>query len=403
MTTLAQEFGISDRGLAKVCSRHRIPVPPRGYWAKVAAGETPPVPPFLELKDPRMDRVSIRGATSALPESVKRLAHEQRAEREKRVPKIEASDAGLQEVTTSHAVVAKTAKFLRGRKPDKEGVLHAVGLGLCGVVVSQSHAERAIAILDGLARGLEGRGLTVTADDDKMSVRKGVDTIGFTLVERPKRVKYIPTAEEAEREEKRKETEARSWRRRGFDPGYFRNRPPWPEYVSEWTGQLVFAVDLYWAEGLRKTWADGKTQRVEAMLPAIIDGVALIIEALRERREKREEQERQWKVLQHRRQLARARQEREEKRLAHLRKIIELRREAHDIREWLESLPPDAAALAPETDLGRMLQWVEARLSEIDRKTGIEAAASFAGPGLFPEIDDLWDPLGDPDKSMGGG
>lgn len=30
MTALAQEFGISDRGLAKVCSRHRIPVPPRG-------------------------------------------------------------------------------------------------------------------------------------------------------------------------------------------------------------------------------------------------------------------------------------------------------------------------------------------------------------------------------------
>lgn len=36
MSTLAIEFGISDRGLAKVCGRHRIPVPPRGYWAKVA-------------------------------------------------------------------------------------------------------------------------------------------------------------------------------------------------------------------------------------------------------------------------------------------------------------------------------------------------------------------------------
>jgi hypothetical protein len=48
MSTLAIEFGISDRGLAKVCGRHRIPVPPRGYWAKVAAGERPKVPPFLE-------------------------------------------------------------------------------------------------------------------------------------------------------------------------------------------------------------------------------------------------------------------------------------------------------------------------------------------------------------------
>ncbi|WP_254694601.1 hypothetical protein [Alloyangia pacifica] len=132
------------------------------------------------------------------------------------------------------------------------------------------------------------------------------------------------------------------------------------------------------------------------MLPVITDGVTLILEALRERRERQEEQAQQWKILQHRRQLARARQDREEKRLAHLQQIIELRREARDIREWLASLPPDAFTPLSGTDLGRMLRWVEARLSEIDRKTGIEAAVSLGGPELFPEVDDLWDPLGDP-------
>ena len=88
MTALAQEFGISDRGLAKVCSRHRIPVPPRGYWAKVAAGEQPKVPPFLELRDRSLDRVSIRGATSALPDSVTELARKRKAEREVRAATI---------------------------------------------------------------------------------------------------------------------------------------------------------------------------------------------------------------------------------------------------------------------------------------------------------------------------
>jgi hypothetical protein len=34
---LAEEFGISGRGLGKICSRFEIPVPPRGYWAKLAA------------------------------------------------------------------------------------------------------------------------------------------------------------------------------------------------------------------------------------------------------------------------------------------------------------------------------------------------------------------------------
>lgn len=37
--TLAGQWGLSGRGLAKGCARLRIPVPPRGYWAKVKAGQ----------------------------------------------------------------------------------------------------------------------------------------------------------------------------------------------------------------------------------------------------------------------------------------------------------------------------------------------------------------------------
>jgi Phage integrase family len=38
-TTLARRFGLSDVGLTKVCRRSDIPPPPRGYWAKIAAGD----------------------------------------------------------------------------------------------------------------------------------------------------------------------------------------------------------------------------------------------------------------------------------------------------------------------------------------------------------------------------
>jgi hypothetical protein len=38
---LAKDFGISDVGLAKRCKRLNIPVPGRGYWARVDAGQTP--------------------------------------------------------------------------------------------------------------------------------------------------------------------------------------------------------------------------------------------------------------------------------------------------------------------------------------------------------------------------
>ena len=42
MSKLAAEFGISDRGLAKICRRYNVPTPPRGHWAKLAAGKASP-------------------------------------------------------------------------------------------------------------------------------------------------------------------------------------------------------------------------------------------------------------------------------------------------------------------------------------------------------------------------
>jgi hypothetical protein len=37
--SLARNLGISGRGLGKICSRFEIPVPPRDYWTKLAAGK----------------------------------------------------------------------------------------------------------------------------------------------------------------------------------------------------------------------------------------------------------------------------------------------------------------------------------------------------------------------------
>ena len=38
MSKLARKYGLSDVGLAKICKKHNIPRPPRGYWAVKAAG-----------------------------------------------------------------------------------------------------------------------------------------------------------------------------------------------------------------------------------------------------------------------------------------------------------------------------------------------------------------------------
>jgi len=53
MIRLAEEFGITGNGLAKVCDRLDVPYPPRGHWAKKEAGK-----PVVTLKlPPRRDGI----------------------------------------------------------------------------------------------------------------------------------------------------------------------------------------------------------------------------------------------------------------------------------------------------------------------------------------------------------
>lgn len=51
VTELAQEIGLSDVAIAKRCRQVQVPVPPRGYWARVAAGQTPKRPPLPKYRD----------------------------------------------------------------------------------------------------------------------------------------------------------------------------------------------------------------------------------------------------------------------------------------------------------------------------------------------------------------
>jgi hypothetical protein len=44
VTQLAKEIGVSDVALAKICRKLNVPVPARGYWAQVAAGQSPKRP-----------------------------------------------------------------------------------------------------------------------------------------------------------------------------------------------------------------------------------------------------------------------------------------------------------------------------------------------------------------------
>ena len=57
---VASELGITGSGLGKVCIRANVPIPPRGYWMKHAAGTAEPRPPLPDRAEPEV-RYLIKG------------------------------------------------------------------------------------------------------------------------------------------------------------------------------------------------------------------------------------------------------------------------------------------------------------------------------------------------------
>src|SRR4051812_17851738 len=50
---VALRLGLSDVGLGKLCRRHNIPAPPRGYWARKAVEKADAIPPLPLSHDGR--------------------------------------------------------------------------------------------------------------------------------------------------------------------------------------------------------------------------------------------------------------------------------------------------------------------------------------------------------------
>jgi len=398
--TAAAELGISDRGLAKICSRHHVPSPSRGYWARVAAGQRFKLPPFREIADPALDRIEVTATASYLPDETREMLRKAEVDRSERRGKCVAEHlVPSPPIEKPHPIVAATTRALRKAKADEYGRVSANGAGLCGVVVHKDRVERTIAFLHALATALEAEGLQLQPDETRMKIVVGKDMVAFTLTEKTRREKHIPTEKEQELYDRQQAKRQRAANYQNWD--LYTSLPygkPWPEYDTIYTGQLAFVIDG-WARGLRKTWADGKTQSVEFMFENIVSGLKVILANEKTEREQREEQERQYAELNRRRDLAKKRKEREEKRITYLRELVQLQREAADIKSWLASLPETATADTAD-DLGRMIQWATARLADLEARTTVDAAAAqLEGKALFPEIDELHDPLGDPPES----
>ncbi len=234
-----------------------------------------------------------------------------------------------------------------------------------------------------------------------MKVIIGADVVAFTLTELIKREEHSPTAKELALYEQQQARRKRAANHRDWD--LHMSLPygkPWPEFDRVHTGKLVFSIDS-WTRGLRKTWADGKTQTIEVMLEDIVAGIKVILANKKSERERHEEEARIRAEMARRRDLSKKRKVREDQRAEYLSGLMQRRREAVELRDWLESVSADTDT-ERSAEARRMLIWVEERLADIEAQVTLrKAIVGPDGKSLFPETDDLHDPLGEPPEPQG--
>jgi hypothetical protein len=152
VTKLAKSYGLSDVGLRKICVALDVPLPPRGYWAKLAAGKT--------IVKPALHKTSL--ATTY--ERVVNVVEVDQA-LEERVAKARdfTSDTARTEIpdysspldTNDFSPQAKlVVRAMKGTKLD-EGALTSVGVTWTDVSVSPDLKERALLLVDRFAHELE--------------------------------------------------------------------------------------------------------------------------------------------------------------------------------------------------------------------------------------------------------
>src|SRR5262245_9869072 len=61
----AESVSMSHTGLYKICRRHLVPMPPRGYWSRLQAGR--PMPKIPLAPDAKHPRIELRGVPKRVP------------------------------------------------------------------------------------------------------------------------------------------------------------------------------------------------------------------------------------------------------------------------------------------------------------------------------------------------
>lgn len=268
ISRLAERFGYSDVGFSKLCKRLGIPVPKRGYWARVNVGQSlkrPNLPPPVAMQ------AEFRLAPLSEQDRLNFVEKRRQAVTTRRGV---AADSNSQYGDRLHPLALAARQELRreyGWSSHKG--LRSAATEVLDIEVTGGALDRATSIASILLMKLEQLGTTVEIDSRNgrtvLALRDA--RIGLKISESVARSPHQPTPAE-ERAMKRYRDSFR-W---GTAPVPY---PEIPQYDFTPTGLLTVTAHG-WPE---RNWRDTKRTTLEQRIPEVISGLVELAEQVRDR------------------------------------------------------------------------------------------------------------------------
>jgi hypothetical protein len=342
LCTVARRYGLTDSGLAKICRQLAVPKPPRGYWAKKAAGHEVPVPPLPPLRPGQASEHQMEHYVQPEPTEEDRLLESMVGPES---PPVVAPFEVLvsEKLVKPHQLIVEAKDALAKVKYLRNGLVD-VHRPL-SIEVSREQAGRALRILDALVKAVERAGHSV----------RPWESYG-------ERTHFLVSGEVVEfkiRERLRKKVQT--------EP-----KEPWPhttQYAP--TGDLR----LHLSGGRRsyvgdQVWEDKSKARLEAQINDVFVAVLQIPVDTKRRRSMSEARESLWNARRDEERQQERERVIEKERVDALVAYAQLWDRATVVRGFIQAVRAKAVergfAIAPGTRVGDWLAWADRTAAEVE-------------------------------------
>jgi hypothetical protein len=351
MRILAKEFGMSDVGLAKVCRKHNVPVPPVGYWRRKETGYQVTRPPLPVAKD----------AAEHLDIYVRERLRPEFEELIRQVPP--------QVIVTPeifHPLALRSQTRLERGKTNQRGLLTSKNGALAHIFVSGEQVPRALKILNALLLALEERGQSASWPKEEgalLAVSIDGEAVRFSLSEVTDSLAHVLTPAEA--------------------------KHPWsaPKHDYKLTGRLQLQISNLPAfmGPIRRTWADGKQQRIEDCIGDFIIGLSVAAAAIKKYKQEMEEREQRWAEERKQEEDERRKAEEHKRKAEFVTELIGDWEEAARLRQFIKAIEERTSQSdfsdVEKGDIQQVADWTRKYADSLDPLSDLpEAIDEFVRP-----------------------